>query len=93
MIRHRSLRRPQGERQAHGHGERGDVVKEDDRIDAEASRQERRLGGQLDILGEFVEGQAGTEAVELRVPAAGLPHGPDRRTFDAFAARGTHQQV
>jgi hypothetical protein len=55
-VRHRALLRLQRERQAHGDGQRRDVVEENDRVDAEAARQQRAARRQLDVLRELVEG-------------------------------------
>src|SRR5262249_34254544 len=78
--------------QPHRHGEGGDVVEEDDAIDAEAARQEGGAGGQLDVFGEFVEGKSLAGALELGVPAAGLAHGPDGGALDRLAPGGAGPQ-
>ncbi len=93
MVGHGADRRLEDERLAHGDGQRGDVVEEDDGVHAEAARQERRPRGQFDVLGELVERQAGAEAVEFGVPAPGLAHGPDGRPFDGLASGGAQQQM
>src|SRR5262249_46975945 len=93
LLGHRPLRLLQRKRQPHRDRQRGDVVEEDDAIDAESSRQQRSLGRQLDVLGKFVEGQVAAQPGELRVPAARLTHRPDGWTFDRFTAGGANEQV
>ena len=93
LVRHRATRGPHGKRQAHGHRERGDIVKEDDGIDAEAARQQRGSGRKLHVFGELIEREVAAKPIELRVPASGLAHRPDRGALDHFAARGPDEKV
>ena len=93
MIRHRPNVFFQLERQPHRHGECRDVVEENDPIDAETTRAERRLHRLFDVLGELVERQPRADFLKLRIPAPGLSHGPDGWPFDRFATGGTNEQV
>ena len=59
VVGHGAAAGPQYERQTHRHGQGGNVVEEDNGIDAKAARQQRRLGRPFDVLGELVERQPG----------------------------------
>ena len=89
-IRHRAGAGLELEREAHRDGERRDVVNEDDRIDAEAPRAERRAGRVLDVLGERVEAFPRADLVELWIPAAAAA-GPHGRPLDSLAAPPTRR--
>ncbi len=64
------------------------LLVEDDDISAQAARTLlERLGCDVDHVNN------GAEAIELRVPAAGLAHGPHRRPLDRLATGGADQQM
>src|SRR5262249_39747440 len=92
-VRDGTERRVEDERLTHLDGQRRDIVKEDDAVDAESARQQRRLRGEFDVLAELVERQPGSNAVEFRVPAARLTHGPDGWSFDGLAASGANEEM
>src|SRR5690606_25363750 len=73
-------------------GQGGDVVEQNDGVDAESSGAQRGGGGQLGVLRELVETQVSTKPAKLGIPTAGLPHRPNRRPLDRFTATGANKQ-
>ena len=59
LVWDRPLRGTQIEWQTHGHGQGGDIVKQNDSIHAEASGQQGGFYRELDIFREFVKGKPG----------------------------------
>ena len=93
-VGHRAGAGLQLERQPHRHRQRRDVVEEDDRVDAEPPRAERRLAAAFRRPRRTRRTDLPARTLlELRVPAARLPHRPDRRPLDGLAAGRPDEQV